>query len=182
MAMSPTMASMTGMATSTSTAAASKGMSGMSGMGGMGGGSACKISGRPSPRESISKTGDIEANDNAKHDAHQISVIPKSSDSGYALVAKPQRLVPTVLQQAIRALIHMLQFAVAYFIMLLAMYYNGYIIICIIIGAYLGSFIFSWEGIHIIGQKTERRKQIPLILQTSAQTYIPAVDLLPINA
>ncbi|KAI4173538.1 MAG: hypothetical protein LQ343_002876 [Gyalolechia ehrenbergii] len=219
MAMSPTMASVTGMATSTSTAAASKGMSGMSGMGGMGGGDmseanepflgmqmlwnwytvdSCFISrtwritskgmfagscigviclvicleglrraqreydaylvrqyhmqniqGRPSPRESISKTGDIEANDNAKHDAHQISVIPKSSDSGYALVAKPQRLVPTVLQQAIRALIHMLQFAVAYFIMLLAMYYNGYIIICIIIGAYLGSFIFSWEGIHI---------------------------------
>ena len=32
---------------------------------------------------------------------------------------------PTVLQQAIRATIHMLQFAVAYFIMLLAMYFNG---------------------------------------------------------
>ena len=27
----------------------------------------------------------------------------------------------------------------------LAMYYNGYIIICIFIGAYLGSFIFQWE-------------------------------------
>ena len=27
----------------------------------------------------------------------------------------------------------------------LAMYYNGYIIICIFIGAYLGSFIFHWE-------------------------------------
>lgn len=25
------------------------------------------------------------------------------------------------------------------------MYYNGYIIICIFIGAYLGSFIFHWE-------------------------------------
>lgn len=32
---------------------------------------------------------------------------------------------PTVLQQAVRATIHMLQFAVAYFIMLLAMYFNG---------------------------------------------------------
>ncbi|KAG7140817.1 Copper transport protein ctr4 like [Verticillium longisporum] len=38
-------------------------------------------------------------------------------------------------------------FAVAYFVMLLAMYYNGYIIICIFIGAYLGSFIFHWEKI-----------------------------------
>lgn len=27
------------------------------------------------------------------------------------------------------------------------MYYNGYIIICIFIGAFLGSFIFSWEHV-----------------------------------
>jgi solute carrier family 31 (copper transporter), member 1 len=32
---------------------------------------------------------------------------------------------PSILQQTIRAFLHMLQFAVAYFIMLLAMYYNG---------------------------------------------------------
>lgn len=35
------------------------------------------------------------------------------------------RFRPNVFQQAIRALLHMVQFAVAYFIMLLAMYYNG---------------------------------------------------------
>lgn len=29
------------------------------------------------------------------------------------------------------------------------MYYNGYIIICIFIGAYLGSFIFHWEPLAI---------------------------------
>ena len=40
--------------------------------------------------------------------------------SGGSRVARP-----TLLQQMIRATIHMLQFAVAYFIMLLAMYYNG---------------------------------------------------------
>jgi solute carrier family 31 (copper transporter), member 1 len=55
----------------------------------------------------------------------------------------------TILQQALRALLHMLQFAVAYFIMLLAMYYNGYIIICIFIGAFLGFFIFGWESITL---------------------------------
>ncbi|KAH8902560.1 Ctr-domain-containing protein [Coniochaeta sp. PMI_546] len=54
---------------------------------------------------------------------------------------------PNIFQQAIRAFLHMVQFAVAYFIMLLAMYYNGYIIICIFIGAYLGSFVFHWETI-----------------------------------
>jgi copper transporter 1 len=56
---------------------------------------------------------------------------------------------PNVLQQVIRALFHMVQFAVAYFIMLLAMYYNGYIIISITIGAFLGSFVFSWEAISL---------------------------------
>ena len=56
---------------------------------------------------------------------------------------------PNIFQQAIRALFHMVQFAIAYFVMLLAMYYNGYIIICIIIGAFLGAFVFSWEPITL---------------------------------
>jgi copper transporter 1 len=54
---------------------------------------------------------------------------------------------PSVLEQALRALLHTVQFAVAYFIMLLAMYYNGYIIICIFIGAFLGVFVFQWENL-----------------------------------
>ncbi|KAJ5735047.1 uncharacterized protein N7483_000172 [Penicillium malachiteum] len=56
---------------------------------------------------------------------------------------------PSFVEQIIRALLHTMQFAVAYFIMLLAMYYNGYIIICIFIGAYIGSFIFSWEALSL---------------------------------
>lgn len=60
-----------------------------------------------------------------------------------------QKFRPNVFQQAIRALLHMLQFAVAYFVMLLAMYYNGYIIICIFIGAYLGYFICGWESFNV---------------------------------
>ncbi|CAJ2502432.1 Uu.00g098260.m01.CDS01 [Anthostomella pinea] len=52
---------------------------------------------------------------------------------------------PNLLEQVIRALLHTLQFALAYFVMLLAMYYNGYIIISIFIGAYLGAFLFHWE-------------------------------------
>ncbi|KAI4120842.1 MAG: hypothetical protein LQ341_007493, partial [Variospora aurantia] len=92
---------------------------------------------------------DIEANDGSKSDGNRILVSSASEVSDNQAPSKPQRLVPTVFQQVIRALIHMLQFAVAYFIMLLAMYYNGYIIISIIIGAFLGAFIFSWEGILI---------------------------------
>ncbi|KAJ5661197.1 uncharacterized protein N7484_000569 [Penicillium longicatenatum] len=56
---------------------------------------------------------------------------------------------PSPMEQLIRALLHMLQFAVAYFVMLLAMYYNGYIIICIFIGAFLGSLVFSWEPVSL---------------------------------
>lgn len=56
---------------------------------------------------------------------------------------------PTPFQQSIRALLHMITFAIAYFVMLLAMYYNGYFIICIFIGAYLGAFVFSWESIGL---------------------------------
>ena len=56
---------------------------------------------------------------------------------------------PSLLQQMTRALLHMVQFGVAYFIMLLAMYYNGYFIICILIGAFIGSFVFSWEQVAI---------------------------------
>jgi copper transporter 1 len=65
---------------------------------------------------------------------------------------------PTILEQAIRALLHMTQFAVAYFIMLLAMYYNGYIIICIFLGAYIGSFIFHWEPLGG-GQQTSASQE-----------------------
>ena len=53
--------------------------------------------------------------------------------------------VPTVGQQAIRAGIYMLQFATAYLVMLLAMYYNGYVLLCIFVGAFVGFFVFSWD-------------------------------------
>jgi copper transporter 1 len=66
---------------------------------------------------------------------------------------------PTVLQQAVRALLHMAQFAVAYFVMLLAMYYNGYFIICIFIGAYIGYFVFGWESFSVGGNGKDRMEE-----------------------
>lgn len=66
---------------------------------------------------------------------------------------------PSVFQQAVRALLHMLQFAVAYFVMLLAMYYNGYIIICIFIGAYLGYFICGWESFNVAKGGSDRMQE-----------------------
>ncbi|EQK99176.1 Ctr copper transporter family protein [Ophiocordyceps sinensis CO18] len=61
---------------------------------------------------------------------------------------------PSLLQQAGRAFLHLLQFTVAYILMLLAMYYNGYFILCIFLGAYLGAFIFQWENLPLGGKQT----------------------------
>lgn len=66
-----------------------------------------------------------------------------------ARVGAANKFRPTVVQQAVRALLHTCAFAVAYFVMLLAMYYNGYFIICIFIGAYIGYFAFGWESFSV---------------------------------
>jgi copper transporter 1 len=74
-------------------------------------------------------------------------------------VVPAPRFRPNILQQAFRALLHTLQFAVAYFVMLLAMYYNGYIIICIFIGAYIGYFIFGYESFNVSQRGGDRMQE-----------------------
>jgi len=81
-----------------------------------------------------------------------------TSSSAACAPTTASKFRPSILQQAVRALLHMLAFAVAYFVMLLAMYYNGYIIICIFIGAYIGYFIFGWESFNV-GQAGQDRMQ-----------------------
>ena len=71
-----------------------------------------------------------------------------STQSTTPLLA-PQSFTPNLFQQLVRAFLHMAQFAVAYIVMLLAMYYNGYIIICIFLGAFVGAFIFSWHSMAL---------------------------------
>lgn len=53
---------------------------------------------------------------------------------------------PNMAQQGVRAGIYMVRFGVAYFTMLLAMSLNGYLILAILMGTYMGSFAFSWES------------------------------------
>ncbi|KAL8663125.1 MAG: hypothetical protein Q9202_004162 [Teloschistes flavicans] len=94
----------------------------------------------------------VDANQGVKDDDDRISTLRESSfpvSSQRTAQAAPQQLKPTIIQQAIRALIHMLQFSVAYSIMLLARDYDRYIIISNVIGAFLGFFLCSWEGIRI---------------------------------
>ncbi|KAF4589096.1 Ctr copper transporter [Ophiocordyceps camponoti-floridani] len=55
----------------------------------------------------------------------------------------------TVPQQLIRSAIHAGTFGGAYIVMLLAMYFNGFVILCIFIGAGLGKFLCDWMVLHI---------------------------------
>lgn len=48
------------------------------------------------------------------------------------------------LQQLVRATLHAATFALAYIVMLLTMYFNGYIFLSIILGAGLGKFFSDW--------------------------------------
>ncbi|ETS79625.1 hypothetical protein PFICI_09478 [Pestalotiopsis fici W106-1] len=56
----------------------------------------------------------------------------------------------TPLQQLIRSVIHAVTFGLAYIVMLLAMYFNGYIIISIIIGAGIGKFVCDWMVLKVV--------------------------------
>ena len=68
----------------------------------------------------------------------------------------PDVFVPNIFQQAIRAFFYLLQYAGAYFVMLFAMYYNGYVIICIFLGGFIGNFLFGADSFQDAGIKTQK--------------------------
>lgn len=55
----------------------------------------------------------------------------------------------TWLQQVIRALIHMVTYGGAYIVMLLVMYFNGFIILSVFLGAGVGKFLCDWMVVKI---------------------------------
>lgn len=55
----------------------------------------------------------------------------------------------SILQQIIRAALHAVVFGLAYIVMLLAMYYNGFILFSIFIGAFLGKFFCDWMVVKL---------------------------------
>ena len=83
--------------------------------------------------------------DSANFDSPPNSAVPLLNE--WRMGPSPGRpsFIPSVPQQVVRAAIYTLQFVVAYMIMLLAMYYNGYILVCIILGVFIGFFTFSWD-------------------------------------
>ncbi|KAK0730223.1 Ctr copper transporter family-domain-containing protein [Lasiosphaeris hirsuta] len=61
-----------------------------------------------------------------------------------------RRFRASLAQQFVKAVLHAVTFGVAYIVMLLAMYFNGYIIISIIVGAGLGKFICDWTAKTVV--------------------------------
>ncbi|KZZ90189.1 Ctr copper transporter [Moelleriella libera RCEF 2490] len=98
--------------------------------------------------------------------ARSASVSSKDGITPAARRVPPFR--PNVWQQAIRAFLHMTAFFVGYILMLLAMYYNGYILLCIFLGAYFGAFVFQWETLTPSGSTSAAQ-------ETTGEAYWDAV-------
>ncbi|RCI12754.1 hypothetical protein L249_0527 [Ophiocordyceps polyrhachis-furcata BCC 54312] len=56
---------------------------------------------------------------------------------------------PTIYQQAVRAFLQLLLITCAWTLMLLVMYFNVYLTLSILLGFYVGSFVFQWDNIPI---------------------------------
>ena len=75
----------------------------------------------------------------------------ESTVAGGCEPCKPQTFTfrATTAQQLARAVMHAVTFGVAYIIMLLAMYFNGFIIISIFVGAGIGKFVCDWLVVKV---------------------------------
>lgn len=99
----------------------------------------------------------FKRNLNSRATSISTTTVSDSSEPAFAT------LRATPLQQLIRAVIHATVFGLAYIIMLLAMYYNGFILISIVIGSGIGKFLCDWMVVKIalVSQHEQDSKDIP---------------------
>jgi copper transporter 1 len=62
-------------------------------------------------------------------------------------ITKKARFTPSIFQQLLRSVFYSIQLGGSYIVMLLAMYFNGYIYFSILIGAFLGFLAFGSDTI-----------------------------------
>lgn len=105
----------------------------------------------------------------ALQEAAESQPTKSSSSSSGALIAR-YRVSP--LQQLIRAAIHAVTFGLAYIIMLLAMYFNGYIIISIILGTGIGKFLLDWMTVTV-ALSSEEGEEPRVVAAAAAATNQP---------
>ncbi|UZJ53910.1 hypothetical protein CBS101457_003230 [Exobasidium rhododendri] len=75
--------------------------------------------------------------------------LPKGSPGARALSSRHSTFRPTMFQQGVRSVVYAIQFAGAYIVMLIAMSYNGYIIIAIVLGGLVGHFFSTWDTLSM---------------------------------
>lgn len=87
--------------------------------------------------------------------SHKWFIAQKDEDEGFAALSgccsTTLNVYPTPLDHVLRSIIFVLQWGLSYIIMLLFMYYNGYIIISCLIGALFGRLIFNFEPLTTCG-------------------------------
>lgn len=101
----------------------------------------------------------INSNNNSRGGSGQATTVPLPMKSGSGFLRTSPAPPPpqgtttgmhtvmfraSPLQQLVRSVIHAVSLGVAYIVMLLVMSFNGYIIICVILGAGLGKFFCDW--------------------------------------
>ncbi|KZV84515.1 Ctr copper transporter [Exidia glandulosa HHB12029] len=89
------------------------------------------------------------ARDAAAFDARLMNSTAVGSDAKLAAVeGAPLATIARPIRQAVRSTLYMVQFGAGYMLMLLAMYYNGYILIFgIFFGAWAGHFLTAWDTV-----------------------------------
>ncbi|KAK4230414.1 Ctr copper transporter [Podospora fimiseda] len=63
----------------------------------------------------------------------------------------PVKYRPSFWEQFTRALLMTMTFILAYLLMLLGMYYNGFVLISIFLGVFFGIFVFTWGHLGGLG-------------------------------
>ena len=75
---------------------------------------------------------------------HKPDIKNNGTDSGCDLIVQPSNM-----HQALRSFIHMSQFSIGYLLMLMAMYYNGALILTIFFGSFFAYYFFGRDTVLI---------------------------------
>lgn len=97
---------------------------------------------------SDNSSSDVEVNEKIKLQSPSV-INPFVYTFSHQWLFESRKLSPTFMQHIIRSVIYTIEWGVSYFIMLLFMYYNGYIIISCILGAFFGKLMFGYESLTI---------------------------------
>ncbi|PFH62805.1 hypothetical protein XA68_11817 [Ophiocordyceps unilateralis] len=86
---------------------------------------------------------------------HNKTVSERNKEAATSATAvSPSSFRPTVYQQAARAFLQLMLITCAWTLMLLVMYFNVYLILSILLGFYVGAFVFQWEKMPINSRPT----------------------------